>query len=363
MALPRVSLIALIAGLTTLALAAGSAAAAPISPQPDGPSGGNPPADPNPGPSISGTGQVGGTLTGNRGTWGTGTQLSSQWLRCATANSGCETTGDTDLAYALTAADAGKVIKLRVTGRRVVIVELGRRVVDAATGPIAAVPGGFRAPVNARPPEILGAVRQGELLAGSPGVWTGTQPIAFSYVWSSCTSAYVGCIARSSSRNYRPVVADIGRRLALVVTAVNAAGGRQAVVISGPVGKRSAALSSFPRMSPFPVLLIGGRVSGRTTTITSVVLRRLPKGATVNVACTGRGCPLHKQKTVVRKKRKSLRIKRLERRLSAGLKLVITVRQPNRIGKYTRLKLRRGSAPARVDRCVRPGSSKPILCG
>lgn len=351
--------------LVVLALAAAliapaAASAAPTSATPPGPSG-NPPPEPNPEPSISGVGQVGGTLTGNRGTWQSGTQLSSEWIRCATANSGCETTGDTDLSYAVTAADAGKVIKLRVTGRRVVIVELGRRTVDAQAGPIASGSGGPSAPVNISPPQIRGTVREGEALTASTGVWTGTAPITYTYYWASCVQSNTDCIGRSTAPTYRPVAADVGRRLALIVGATNPVGFTQAAVVGPVVGKKPAVLKAFKRMSPFPVLLIGGRVAGGITTVTSMRLRRLPKGSIINIACKGRGCPLRKSRTKT-KKASTVRLTRLQRRLRAGLTIVITVRQPDRLGKYVRLKIRRGQAPARVDRCVRPGSSKPVTC-
>jgi hypothetical protein len=359
MHLPR-ALVVLALTALVLALVPAVTQAAPTSAQPPGPSGVSPPDEPNPDPSISGVGQVGGTLTGNRGTWSSDTQLSSEWIRCATSTSGCETTGDTDLTYTLTAADAGKVIKLRVTGRRMAIVEIGRLVVDAQTGPIAV--GATGLPVNVRAPDILGTLRESELVTGTSGVWTGATPITFGYAWTSCTQDVSSCVPRAGGQTYRPTAADVGRRLALVVTGSNGLGARQAVVFSGVVGKRAAALKSYRRMSPFPVLVIGGRVASSVTTITSMKLRRVPKGSIVNTSCSGRGCPYRTSRTTVRKGG-TVRVKRLERRLRAGLTLVITVRQPDRIGKYVRLRLRKGTAPARVDRCVRPGSSKPISCG
>lgn len=332
------------------------ASAAPVAAEPTPPSGA-PPAQPNPGPSISGTGQVGGTLTGDRGRWEPDAQLSSEWIRCATADSGCETTGDTDLSYALTDADAGKVIKLRVTGRRVVVaMTVGTRVVDTATGAIAAASPPATAPANVASPQILGIPRTGSTLTGSPGVWTGTAPITFAYAWSSCASpAPASCVPVSSTRSYRPVAADAGRYLALAVQATNPAGKRQALVVSAAVGR------TFRGLSPFPVLLVGGRVAGRVTTVTSVRLRRVPRGARVSTSCSGRGCPYRKSSTVVRKG-STIRLRRLERRLRSGVTVVITVRKGKTLGKYVRLRFRRGLAPARIDRCVAPGSSKPRPC-
>lgn len=333
--------------------AAASAAPAPAQPPPPS---GTAPARPDPGPSISGTGQVGGTLTGDRGAWQSGTQLSSQWIRCATAGSGCETTGDADLSYTLTPADAAKVIKLRVTGRRVVVVTVGTRVLDAATGPIAAAPGVGAGPVNVGGPRILGVLREGSRLTASPGVWTGTPPITFTYAWASCASPTpASCVLRSAARTYRPVAADVRRYLALGVEATNPAGKRGALVFSAAVKK------AYKRLSPFPVLLISGRVAGGVTTVTSMRLRHVPSGARVSTSCSGPGCPYRKASIVLRKG-SAIRLRRLERRLRSGVTVVITVRKGSTLGKYTRLRFRRGLAPARLDRCVAPGSPKPVSC-
>ena len=36
--------------------------------------------------------------------------------------------------------------------------------------------------------------------------------------------------------------------------------------------------------------------------------------------------------------------------------------QPKKIGKYTRVRTRRGKAPVRIDRCLMPGKTKPVRC-
>ncbi len=59
---------------------------------------------------------------------------------------------------------------------------------------------------------------------------------------------------------------------------------------------------------------------------------------------------------------RTVALRRLQRRMRAGTVVVITVRKGNTLGKYIRLRFRRGLAPARVDRCVAPNSSKPLKC-
>jgi hypothetical protein len=57
-----------------------------------------------------------------------------------------------------------------------------------------------------------------------------------------------------------------------------------------------------------------------------------------------------------------VRFAQFERRLRAGIRLEIFVRQPRRIGKYTRFLVRAGEPPKRVDRCLFPGVQRPKAC-
>lgn len=318
------------------------------------------PSRPMPDPFVVGSAQVGGALEGNRGTWESDVVLSSRWLRCNRAANSCESTGDTDTRYVVTAADLGSEMLLRVVGTR--DEGLGRvstRTADAVSNPISAAPVSPVGPTNVGRPTIAGDAREGQTVRATLGQWTGTDPITYSYAWTSCGAT---CRAVSNSSSYRVTSQDVGRRLVVSVTGRNAVGSASAQVGTGPVARRAVA-AALKRMSPFPTLLIDGRVAGATTSISTLRLRRVPGGAIINIACSGRGCPYRKSRTRVRKgKSRTVALRRLQRRMRAKTSVVITVRKGNTLGKYIRLRFRRSAAPSRVDRCVKPGSSKPVKC-
>ena len=121
-----------------------------------------------------------------------------------------------------------------------------------------------------------------------------------------------------------------------------------------------------PRLiDPFPVVRMRGRTTRRGARFTLFSVRA-PHGATVHVRCSGRGCPAKRLRRKVTKKSKrgarTVRLRRLERFMRADIVLRITIRKPGTIGKYTRIRIRRVKLPVRVDRCLRPGSSKPEIC-
>ncbi len=108
-------------------------------------------------------------------------------------------------------------------------------------------------------------------------------------------------------------------------------------------------------LQPFPVVRIRGRILPRAADIT---LLRVTAGsaARVQVDCTGRRCPV--QRVV----RGPGRLRAFERVLPFWTVLTIRVTGANRIGKYVRIRIRAGKAPARRDACLLPGTSWPSEC-
>jgi PKD repeat protein len=128
----------------------------------------------------------------------------------------------------------------------------------------------------------------------------------------------------------------------------------------GPLPTEPVAPSTLPvRMSPFPVVRIAGVVLPRGALV-RILSVRAPRGAQVRVRCRGRGCPAGSAART--SATRLVRFRRFERRLPAGVTLEIFVRQAGKIGKYTRFLIRAGKPPARIDRCLVPGRSRPVRC-
>ncbi|MDA0140143.1 hypothetical protein [Solirubrobacter deserti] len=110
-------------------------------------------------------------------------------------------------------------------------------------------------------------------------------------------------------------------------------------------------------IKPYPVVRISGRLTtgGANITVLSV---KAPKGATITVTCSGKGCPT---KSVARAT-KLFRITQFQRVLPAGIKLRIAISKPGYITKVSTIQIRKGKAPLRTDQCQQPGESKLTRC-
>ena len=141
-------------------------------------------------PTITGTAQVGSTLTARDGTWtGNPTNFAYSWRRCDTDGGSCSTiSGATDKTYVLKQVDQGNTIRLRVAARnadgQTAATSVPTAVVQA-TAPPTSNPCDKNPPVASelKPPERL-------LVAGqqvSPGVVGGsTQTIVARFRITAC---------------------------------------------------------------------------------------------------------------------------------------------------------------------------------
>ena len=94
--------------------------------------------------------------------------------------------------------------------------------------------------VASKPPVISGTTTVGQSLRTSTGAWTGPSPISFSYQWERCSST-CSAIGGATHSSYTLTSADLGAKIAVVVTAANSAGSVAASSSQvGPVAPSSA---------------------------------------------------------------------------------------------------------------------------
>jgi serine protease len=140
-----------------------------------------------PTPAVSGSRKVGNPLTALPGAWTRGATLKYQWLR-----SGAPIAGATAANYTLTAADLGKIIKVRVVG-----FQPGHTTVAKDSLPAAPDAAGI---LTAPASTISGTPKAGSAL--TPGAWTtGT---TLRYQWYRSGTPIIGATATT----YRLTAAD-----------------------------------------------------------------------------------------------------------------------------------------------------------
>jgi hypothetical protein len=201
-------------------------------------------------PTISGSTQVGQTLTESHGVWtGSPVSYSYRWLRCDAAGISCTAiSGAIGQSYQLAADDLGSTIEAQETATN-------------TFGP--SVPSTSRAtflvtqppPVNTAPPTVSGVAQQGQALTAAEGSWTNS-PTDHSYQWLRCSSVGAGCspIVGATGQAYVPLVSDVGHELEVQETASNEGGS------SNPAGSLATPVvlpevphnTSVPRITGVP---------------------------------------------------------------------------------------------------------------
>lgn len=140
----------------------------------------------------------------------------------------------------------------------------------------------------------------------------------------------------------------------------------QAVTVLPAPGGVTTRITGSRLLSPSPVVRIAGRITRRGTRV-RLMRVTTPAGTTVSVRCSGRSCPFKKQVRTISTRAQSgatvsIRVRRLERLLLAGVRVRVYVTKGGAVGKYTRFRFRAGKAPARTDSCLLPGSWTPAQC-
>jgi hypothetical protein len=103
------------------------------------------------------------------------------------------------------------------------------------------------APVNATPPTIDGSLYAGKTLTSGTGAWS-NNPTTFTYKWIRCnnpTATRCNAIAGATDTTYTLTQADVGRSIAVFVSASNSAG------TAGPPSSKTTDLISAANAPAF----------------------------------------------------------------------------------------------------------------
>lgn len=196
-------------------------------------------------PTISGTAQVGQTLTASAGTWTPAeTTFSYQWKRGATD------VGTNSATYTVAAADLGSTITVTVTGSADTYEDASAT--SAATG--AVIAGVF---TTAPTPTISGTARVGHPLTVTVGTWLPT-PTAGTVQWLRNGSAISG----ATNETYTLTTSDLGATISATTTATRSGFTTLSKTSASTVTIAEGAFTASPR----PTITGTFRV-GRTLTV------------------------------------------------------------------------------------------------
>ncbi len=199
-------------------------------------------------PAIAGEPVVGGELSAEAGEWhGGGGPLgySYQWRRCDAEGESCtDIAAATKATYSPGSGDLGSTLRIAVSASS------GTLSQTASSAPSAVV-GAAVAPANETAPAISGEFMELATVEVSPGTWSGSEVLTYSYQWQGCESATAeDCLdidgATGSTLALNGV--EVGQWLRVLVTVAN--GGGQQTSASELVGPVEAAPAPEPLAAP-----------------------------------------------------------------------------------------------------------------
>lgn len=221
-------------------------------------------------PVVSGSTTVGQTLSATAGEWGSETpSIAYQWYR-----DGAPISGATAATYTLAAADRDTKLVVRTTANLSGVIAYANSAAVSVTGEVAIA--------NTQAPTIAGDAIVGSALSASGGEWSVTEP-ALAYQWLRDGTE----IADATSSQYVVQTADVGRQLAVRVTATKP-GYAQAAVTSAAVEAALPSITSVnvPAISGTPVVGETLTVSAGTWSVTDpqVTYQWLRNGSPIDAA-------------------------------------------------------------------------------
>jgi hypothetical protein len=255
-----------------------------------------PPDPPNPGdavPTVSGTLQVGATLTATPVSMSNDPSYAYQWLRCA-GQSCTAIPNATATTYSPSASDLGHALVFSETGTNAGGSDSAQ---STKTGLVtAAPPPPPPAPTSLAAPSISGSMTSGSTLTAVSGLWTGSGN-SYSYAWARCNSSGGDCVTESTAGTYQLSGNDVGGYILLSqsATATNAGGSTTATAPSSPFGPITTPVGTDPPPATPAAGTAAPTVSGTpqvgaTLTAAPVTMTNNPGYAYQWLRCAGQSC-------------------------------------------------------------------------
>ena len=120
-------------------------------------------------------------------------------------------------------------------------------------------------PIATSRPTVSGTLQQGKKVTANPGSWSGHGTISYRYQWYRCNAAGAKCssIHGATLATYMQLRADVGRTLAVTVSATDQSGTAVAYSsLTGVVAKGTAPVAAAGQPT-----LTGDALVGRTLTV------------------------------------------------------------------------------------------------
>ncbi|WP_324967094.1 hypothetical protein [Mycobacterium sp.] len=155
--------------------------------------------------------------------------VSYQWQSCDQSGNNCaNVAGATQSLYQLGPGDVGTTLVVVVTASNA---GGSTSVASSPSAVVVAAP-----PSNVVAPSVGGSAEDGQTLSASPGSWSGTPPLSYSYQWQSCDPTGNNCanVTGATGPTYQLSPGDVGTTLVVVVTVTNGEGSSSAA--SAPSG-------------------------------------------------------------------------------------------------------------------------------
>jgi hypothetical protein len=201
-------------------------------------------------PTLSGTTQVGQTLTTTNGSWlPSPSYFLYSWYRCTTTGCTGSPTSTSAPNYLLTSGDLGYRIVAQVVpnGDWATSVDTAQSAV--ITNPVSPPP--TSNPVNISLPVLSGTAQAGQTLSTTNGTWNPV-PTSYIYSWYRCTAtSCAGSPTSTSSPTYLLTSGDVGYQIVAQVVANGDWAGsvdtaRSAIVAAAPGGTAPPATGTVP---------------------------------------------------------------------------------------------------------------------